>query len=393
MRIIVYAPVFVRPTETFIYDVTTELVASGNIVSVIAESRESIAAHPFSPVNIVPSPVRMDPARILRRILRPFTGRPLGGEAAGLHRDRIRHHIQDFRPDVIFAHYGQSGVLLAPLAQEIRIPLMVSFHGVDASRLARDPIWKRRYRTMFESVAIATGPSEYVRNKLVDLGCPEDRAHILHNGVRTDLISFSPPKTRFDGTEIRFLFVGRLAEKKDPLTLLRSFKTARDTLLPLRSSLTIIGDGPMRNKVEDAVRTLELSESVKLRGRQTHDEVIRSFAEAHIYVQHSITAPSGDEEGLPVSITEALAAGLPVISTRHSGIPEVVHENVCGLLVQEKDSRGMADCMVRLARDLALCDRFGTAGRELLESEFATPVVQKRLRSLLLLAQESKLYS
>ncbi len=106
-------------------------------------------------------------------------------------------------------------------------------------------------------------------------------------------------------------------------------------------------------------------------------------------MQHSVVAPNGDEEGLPVSITEALAAGLPVVSTRHSGIPEAVRENECGLLVEEKDVAGMSAAMIRLAREPETCDQFGAAGRRLLEAEFSTPVVQEKLMHLLLLAKSS----
>jgi glycosyltransferase involved in cell wall biosynthesis len=182
---------------------------------------------------------------------------------------------------------------------------------------------------------------------------------------------------------VRFLFVGRLADKKDPVSLLESFRLVVDSLNDMRPTLTMVGDGPLRDEVETKIHELELDDCVHLTGHQTHEEVIQHFANAHIYVQHSVVAPNGDEEGLPVSITEALAAGLPVVSTRHSGIPEAVRENECGLLVDEKDVNGMAGAMIRLAREPGTCDRLGAAGRQLLEAEFSTPVVQERLKALL----------
>lgn len=383
MHIAVYSPVFVRPTETFVYDTTTALAASGVRVSVLAAAREMADQRPFQPVYLVPSPGKLNPRRVVRRILRPFLGRPPGGEQQAVQRNAIRRHLQRISPDVILATYGPSGVLLGPLAQELNIPMIVSFHGVDASSLARDPAWRRRYRELFQIASAVTGPSNYVRNKLIDLGCPEDRAYVLHNGIRTDRIRFSPPVKRFDRKEIRFLFVGRLTEKKDPITLLRSFARAQKSLLPTKIKLTIAGDGPLRAEVESEITALRIADSVNLLGRRTHDEVIQLYQSAHIYAQHSATAPNGDEEGLPVSITEALAAGLPVVSTRHSGIPEVVIDGKSGLLVDEKDTQGMAEAMVKLARDPAQWDLFGAAGRKILESEFSLPVVQDKLRQLL----------
>jgi glycosyltransferase involved in cell wall biosynthesis len=206
---------------------------------------------------------------------------------------------------------------------------------------------------------------------------------VLHYGIKMDEIQCSPPARRYDDQELRFLFVGRLAEKKDPITLLRSFASARKSLLPVNSVLTMAGDGPLRATVEKEIAALGLADHVRLLGRRTHHEVIELYQSAHIYVQHSVIAPNGDEEGLPVSITEALAAGLPVVSTRHSGIPEAVIDGVTGVLVDEKDIQGMADAMVDLARNPDRWDQFGRAGRALLEEEFSVPLVQEKLRSVL----------
>ena len=383
MRIAIFAPVFVRPTETFIYDMASELASSDFDVEVVTAVRSLEVERPFDRVHVVPVPGRWSPRRLILRALRPVLRSPLAGDRTTLHQERLRRTLARLRPDVLFAHYGTSGVLVATAAASLNIPVVVSFHGADASRLARNPEWCRKYREMFQTVAAVTGPSEYVRKRLISLGCPEDRAHVLHNGVATDCIECAPPAVRYDQGEIRFIFVGRLAPKKDPLTLLKSFLAAKQQLAPLPASLTMIGDGPLRKEVEAMIERLELQEDVHLMGRQTHDEVIRQYRQAHIYVQHSVTSPDGDEEGLPVSITEALAAGLPVVSTRHSGIPEVVRNGVSGILVEEKDVDGMAAAMVDLARSPERWDELGRSGRHLLETEFDTQVVQKRLRSLL----------
>ena len=150
--------------------------------------------------------------------------------------------------------------------------------------------------------------------------------------------------------------------------------------------LTIIGDGPLRADVAQIVKDLDLSNKVRLLGRQPHELVLQEIQRAHIYVQHSVTAPDGDEEGLPVSITEALAAGLPVVSTIHSGIPEVVRHGENGYLVNEGDIEMMATFMSKLADNPAKWPEFGQNGRQLLESEFSMPVVQRQLRSLLIQA-------
>ena len=143
MHTAIYAPVFVRPTETFIYNAATGLAAHDDVrVSVIAAARDTLDQCPFEPVHIVPRPGRFDPNRLLRRALRPLLGQPPGGEQQDLHRKALRRVLAQNRPDVILANYGPSGVLLAPVAQQLGIPMVVSFHGVDASSLALDPQWQ-----------------------------------------------------------------------------------------------------------------------------------------------------------------------------------------------------------------------------------------------------------
>ena len=349
---------------------------------VLTEQRELEAERPFDNVRVVPRGSRNILARLLLRAMRSVAAAPSERLARDLQASGFRGALQEFGADVILANYGHGGVAVAAVAHSIGVPLVVSFHGADASRRARNPHWQEKYRAMFDVAAAVTGPSDYVCEKLAGLGCPRERIHKLHYGIRTDRIRFRP-RTLDDGQPVRFLFVGRLSAKKDPLTLLRSFARAREELPDGQAVLTIVGDGPLRQDVADMVRQLRLDDAVELLGHRTHQQVIEHYDAAHIYVQHSVTAPDGDEEGLPVSITEALAAGLPVISTRHSGIPEAVRHDENGYLVTEGDDTAMARYMVELARDRERWPRFGRAGRRLLEDEFSMPIVQRQLRGLL----------
>ena len=384
MRLLLYCPVFVRPSETFIYDLATELDSSGVDVSVIAARRQLVSERPFEPVSIVPTPGRWSRDRLARRALGLLTGQSNGLEASQqAHRARIARLVRKINPDVILAEYGQSGVLMAPLAEQLGIPTIVCFHGEDATRAARDPQRRVEYERMFSQVAALTGPSAYIRDRLIDLGCPPDRAHVQHNGIRLDRIPFQPSSERFGDQAVEFLFVGRLTAKKDPIALLRSFSIARSAIPSPEIRLTIAGDGPLRDAVKREVDSLDLGNHVTLTGKLPHRDIISLFGQSHIYVQHSVTAPDGDQEGLPVSITEALAIGLPVISTRHSGIPEVIRHGTTGLLVEEGDIEAMARHMIELSTQPDTWHRYSAAGRRLLESEFSMPVAMKSFRGLL----------
>jgi glycosyltransferase involved in cell wall biosynthesis len=295
--------------------------------------------------------------------------------SAATQRARIRKVVNRIRPDVVLAEYGESGALLAPLANEIRVPLVVCFHGADATRTPRKRRWLDAYKDMFRLVDAVTAPSVYIRDRLIELGCRQDRTHVQHNGVRLDRLAYRPSCDRYDGGDVRFLFVGRLTPKKDPISLVKAFARARELNSTRNLTLTVAGDGPLMPDIEREVDRLGIREHICLPGRVSHDQVVDLLASSHIYVQHSVTAPCGDMEGLPVSITEALAVGLPVVSTRHSGIPEVIHDGETGLLVEEGDVNGMAEKMADLARHTDTWRRYSSAGRELLEKDFAMPVV------------------
>ena len=349
----------------------------------LAEKRDSESQFPFDDVKIIP---RLS-TNIVHRVLLTFVrllSKSFANKLIEINQQkRFYNIISRFNPDIIYASYGHGGVTMAPIAKSLAIPLLVSFHGADASRRARIIEWKKKFQAMFEIASIVTGPSDHVRNNLIELGCPRHKARTLHNGVHLDRIPFKTRILKTNEDPVRFLFVGRLSPKKDPITLVRSIALAVQMLADRKISLTLIGDGPLLDQIRREIETLKLSGHIRLMGRLPHEKVLSEYQNAHIYVQHSITAADGDQEGLPVSITEALASGLPVISTKHSGIPEVVSHGENGYLVDEGDTQAMASFMAELARADEKWPEFGRHGRKLLEEEFAMPLVQRELMSLL----------
>ncbi len=280
--------------------------------------------------------------------------------------------------EAVLAEYGPVGVAVEPACAEAGIPFAVHFHGYDAYR---DDVFAdcgARYPRLFARAAAILGSSRPMCRHLIELGAPATKVHHASYGYDPGVFAAAgeagarPP---------RFLAVGRLVEKKDPLATLRAF--ARVKVHVEDASLQIAGDGPLSSECRALIRELGLEESVRLLGVVGHAEVAALMRQARVFVQHSHTAPSGDQEGTPVSLIEACASGLPVVSTRHAGIPDVIEEGTTGFLVDEGDVEGMARHMVTLARNDVLATRMGKAGELKARSEFEMSKSVARLWGIL----------
>jgi glycosyltransferase involved in cell wall biosynthesis len=260
--------------------------------------------------------------------------------------------FRSIRPDVVLAEYGNTGTRVAEACQRSRVPLVVHFHGYDAS--VRTVVTENGcYRDVFASSAGIVAVSRHMEEGLLKLGAPRGKVHYNPYGVDLARFAVADPST----SEPVFLAVGRFVEKKAPhLTLLAFARVLKE--YP-RVRLRMVGDGPLLPVCKDLARELELTDAVTFLGSQPHDAVQVEMQQARAFVQHSVEASNGDCEGTPVAILEAGASGLPVVSTRHAGIPDVVEDGRTGFLVDERDVVGMAERMGRLARDPGLTGQLG----------------------------------
>jgi glycosyltransferase involved in cell wall biosynthesis len=177
------------------------------------------------------------------------------------------------------------------------------------------------------------------------------------------------PLTRTRREEIRCIAVGRMVSKKSPILTLHAFQQALQKVPGMR--LDYIGAGALFPAAHEFVQAFDLGSHVTLHGEQANEVVLKALRDADIFLQHSRTDPlTGDEEGLGVSILEAMAQGLPVLATRHDGIPESVQDGVTGFLVDEGNSKGMSERLVELARSPELRQRMGLAGWERVKERF-----------------------
>ena len=267
--------------------------------------------------------------------------------------------------DAVLAEYGETGVQVLKACRQLKIPLIVHFHGYDASVYSVLEAQREPYAVMFREAAAIIAVSRAMERKLVSLGAPAEKVHYNPCGIDCGKFTGATPAK----APPLFLAVGRFVEKKAPKATIRAFNLVYKTNPDVR--LRMIGDGPLLNECQTLLRELGLENAVTLLGGQSPQFVQEEMRKARCFVQHSIQAPSGDCEGTPVGILEAGASGLPVVSTRHAGIPDVVIEGETGLLIDEGDEEGMARQMLRMAQDPILAARLGEAARQRIAEHFS----------------------
>lgn len=266
------------------------------------------------------------------------------------------NYLQKNQIAVVLAEYGTVGASVAAACSMAHVPLVIHFHGVDAHRYKLLDSFRERYKQAFLYASAIVVVSGDMRNSLISLGSPEEKIELIPYGVNTSL--FQQVKLSRD---INFLFVGRLVDKKAPLTVISAFaKVAKE--FPA-AQLRIVGDGPLLQKAQLLVKDLGLEKNVIFTGILSRDKILSLMADTYCYVQHSVTAKDGDMEGTPNTILEASAAGLPVISTRHAGIKEAVIDGTTGFLVNEHDEEAMANKMIQIASSKTLAEQMGNAAR------------------------------
>ena len=268
----------------------------------------------------------------------------------------ISRYLQEHHIDVVLAEYGTAGSFIAPVCKSLDIPILVHFHGFDASRKDILNSFKEGYQLMFSYAKKIIVVSNAMKQALIRQGCPETKLLINTYGPHPDYLNIKPD------LESNFIIsVGRQTYKKAPYLTILAFQKVLERHPNLK--LKMIGDGELFDVSKNLVKSLGLENNIILLGGLERKEIVKHLQSAFLFVQHSLVASNGDSEGTPVGIIEAMAAGLPVVSTRHAGIPDVVIENETGLLVDENNIEEMATYMLKLVENRDLAESMGQKGK------------------------------
>ena len=295
---------------------------------------------------------------------------------------------------VVLAEYGHSALSVMDACEAAGVPLVSHFHGWDAYVLASQPENRARYRRLFERSEAIVAVSRHMRQHLIALGAPAERTIWNPCGAEPDPTPAAPT----DAPPL-FVSVGRSTPKKAVCVILLAFAEVVRQVPDARLELAGGDADPI---VHQLTRALDLSHAVRFHGPMEHPDVLRLIRRARCYVHPSVTAPNGDMEGTPVAVLEAMAAGVPVVSSRHGGIIDLLEATSAGILAPEFDVGATADAMLCYATDAERAGRDGREGRRLLESRWSmdrslaslTRVVEAARRrdraALAALAQESR---
>ena len=292
----------------------------------------------------------------------------------------LRRFFRAHRIRVVLAEYGLTGTGTLKLCEELKIPLVVHFHGYDAYSNEVLNVYGERYRRMFRYAAAIIGVSKHMVGQLLSLGAPRDK--LFYNPYGVDVAKFK--QATLDAAPPQVIAVGRFVEKKAPYLTILAFKKVLKRVPEAR--LVMVGTGALQDVCHQMIKALHIEHAVDLSGVADHDRVAALMQHSRVFVQHSLVPGSADAEGVPNTILEAGASGLPVVSTRHGGIVDVVVHGKTGFLVEEGDIDGMADYMHKLLIDPRLAAEMGNRARRHIAQHYN---VDGSIRNLKLILEAS----
>lgn len=389
MRIAFIVSTFPKLSETFILSQITGLLDMGHDVRVFSEYRNTKEdkVHPdvlkyrlmdrtryfITPENWLERAASA--GRLVARnlcngpveLLKSVNFLSLGKKALSLKVLHLLAPMRGYRFDIVHSHFGINGALAIYL-KLMGMPgrYLTTFHGYDVNSLPHKAP-PGYYRQLFTHGDRFTSNTDYTRKRAVALGCDEKKITILPVGLDITKFGFRPRQLA-RGEPVRLLTIGRLVEKKGHKYALKAVKALSDKGFDIRYS--IAGDGPEKDRLQGLAAALGLSNRVEFLHDINEQEALELYASCHIFVLPSVTSADQDREGQALVLQEAQATGMPVVSTRHNGIPEGVLDGVSAFLVPERDHLKLAEKIEYLIKRPSSWPVMGDAGRKFVEGKY-----------------------
>ena len=343
---------------------------------VIAQKRENAACYPFEPVHIVSKPR----THFLRRFwFRQLRDKPWQISDAEL--SELLTVLGETRARLLHIYFGHIAAHLLPLIRAWRNPAIVSFHGADVRVDMNKPAYREATLRMLDAVTLVLVRSQSLRRAVVDLGCDPNKIEIHRTGIPLEEFPFRERAFPNNG-EWQFVQAGRLIEKKGLPVTLRAFSTFLKQ--HPNAMLTIAGEGPLLSELQKCAGELGVADRVSFTGFVSQEQLREIYYRSHIFVHPSQTGRDGNQEGIPNSMLEAMATGLPVFASEHGGIPEAIENGVSGMLVPERDDEALARALLKAAQNADLLSRIARAGTQAVRRNFDLSTQAQRLEEIYL---------
>ena len=367
-----YCTTFLKPEMRHIFRQVTGLRRWKTFV--LTRERKEAERFPFADVEMIP--------RARKNFVKRFWLKHVSRLPAVYYRGELQAVIKvmERRPaDVMHIYFGHTGVHLLPFIKEWSRPCVVSFHGMDIQPRPEQPGYDDAMRELLKTIPLVLARSRSLFAALEAWGCPREKLRLNRTGIPLGDFPFAPRDALVDGSW-RFVQACRLIEKKGLKTTLRAFARFHERRPAAR--LAIAGDGPMKAELAQFARACGVGDAVEFRGFLSTSQLAALYAESHAFLHPSETTADQNQEGVPNSMLEAMATGLPVLATHHGGIPEAVTHERTGLLVPERDDEALLAAMTRLTGDAPMRASMGEAAARVVREEFEQAKAIERLEAI-----------
>jgi colanic acid/amylovoran biosynthesis glycosyltransferase len=288
---------------------------------------------------------------------------------------------------ILHSHFGNRGYFDLALKRKLDLPQVTTFYGHDASSLPQEERWKKRFKTLFQYGDLMLAEGHYMKKTLLELGCPDGKVKVQHLGVDLEKIPFIP-RTLNNHHTVKILIAGTFREKKGITYALEAFAKLASHYKNLE--VTLVGDAGRSQREVDYKKEIitlignrNIAHRVNYLGFLPYPAFIEEAKNNHIFLSPSIHPSDGETEGgAPVALIEMSAFGMPIVSTFHCDIPEVVIDGESGFLVPEKNTDELAERLEHLINHPELWETMGRAGRKHMEAEFNILTQAKRLETI-----------
>ena len=355
-----YCTTFLKPEMLHIYRQVTALQRYETFI--ITKERLGADRFPFDDIELLPDAQQP----LLRRFYLKYVQR-----VASLHyRGEMEQLVKLFdrrRADLMHIYFGHTGVHLRSFLNWWEKPSIVSFHGADVMPRDHQPEYAGHMKELFSHVALVLARSHSLIERLKAIGCPAEKIRLNRTGIPLTDFPLITRQTPREGAW-HFVQACRLISKKGLRTALKAF-TEFQRNYP-KATFTIAGEGPLREELIQLAGELGVANAVFFPGFLTQEQLNALYASAHIFVHPSQLTMQQDQEGIPNSMLEAMATGLPVVATFHGGIPEAVQDGVTGFLVPEQNPLALAAVMKELAQNPDLLRQMGNMAAQSVHAEF-----------------------